>query len=181
MAAGVALSLAALAAALYGIHRLTTLELTAGAGARPDRVAVAARLAVMLTALAPMAFFFSAVYSESLYLALSVGLFLCARRGRWTWVGVLGALAGATRSTGLVLPLPALMIYLYGPREDRARDFSKRGCAGRAAREGGVGRGRCVSLRAGGAALCAAQGCAVAVADAGGRGGVWGVFGVVGR
>ena len=67
-----------------------------------------------------MAFFFSAVYSESLYLALSVGLFVCARRGRWMWVGVLGALAGATRSTGLVLALPALMIYLYGPREDRA-------------------------------------------------------------
>ena len=57
----------------------------------------------MLTAFAPMAFFFSAVYSESLYLALSVGLFLCARNGRWMWVGVLGALAGATRSTGLVL------------------------------------------------------------------------------
>ena len=30
-----------------------------------------------------MAFFFSAVYSESLYLALSVGLFYAARQGRW--------------------------------------------------------------------------------------------------
>jgi hypothetical protein len=137
VAAGVALSVAALALALYGIHRLTTLELTARvrvveapahrAGAeRPagtERVATAARLAVMTTALAPMAFFFSAVYSESLYLALSVGLFWSARQGRWMWVGVLGALAGATRSTGLVLALPALMIYLYGPREDRAPDF----------------------------------------------------------
>ena len=36
---------------------------------------------------------------------------------------MLGALAGATRSTGLVLALPALMIYLYGPREDRPPDF----------------------------------------------------------
>jgi hypothetical protein len=76
-----------------------------------------------MTAFAPMAFFFSAVYSESLYLALSVGLFWSARRGRWMLVGVLGALAGATRSTGLVLALPALMIYLYGPREDRASDL----------------------------------------------------------
>ena len=66
-----------------------------------------------------MAFFLSAVYSESLYLALSVGLFWSARQGRWVWVGVIGALAGATRSTGLVLALPALMIYLYGPRVDR--------------------------------------------------------------
>jgi len=122
--AGVLLSAAAFALALYGIHRLTTLELTRSA--RPtlagDRVADAARLAVLLVAFAPMAFFFSAVYSESLYLALSVGLFWSARNGRWMWVGVLGALAGATRSTGLVLVLPALMIYLYGPREDRPPD-----------------------------------------------------------
>ncbi|HSZ04741.1 MAG TPA: mannosyltransferase family protein [Solirubrobacteraceae bacterium] len=122
--AGVLLSVAALALALYGIHRLTTLEL-ARAGRAPltgERLADAARLAVMLTAFAPMAFFLSAVYSESLYLALSVGLFWSARNGRWMWVGVLGALAGATRSTGLVLLLPALMIYLYGPREDRPPD-----------------------------------------------------------
>ncbi len=121
--AGVLLSVAALALALYGIHRLTTLELSRSALAG-DRVADAARLAVLLTAFAPMAFFFSAVYSESLYLALSVGLFWSARHGRWMWVGVLGALAGATRSTGLVLILPALVIYLYGPREDRPPDRS---------------------------------------------------------
>jgi hypothetical protein len=124
--AGVLLSVAALALALYGIHRLTTLELTRSALAG-DRVADAARLAVLLTAFAPMAFFFSAVYSESLYLALSVGLFWSARQGRWMWVGVLGALAGATRSTGLVLILPALVIYLYGPREDRPPDRSTDG------------------------------------------------------
>ncbi len=122
--AGVLLSLTALALALYGIHRLTTLELSRGMhpSLAGDRVPDAARLAVMLTAFAPMAFFFSAVYSESLYLALSVGLFWSARQGRWMWVGVLGALAGATRSTGLLLALPAVMIYLYGPREDRAPD-----------------------------------------------------------
>lgn len=86
-----------------------------------------ARLAVLVTAFAPMAFFFSAVYSESLYLALSVGVFWCARQGRWMWVGVLGGLAAATRSTGLVLALPALILYLYGPRQDRAVDFLARG------------------------------------------------------
>jgi hypothetical protein len=78
----------------------------------------------MTTAFAPMAFYFSAVYSESLYLALSVGLFWSARQGRWALVGVLGALAGATRSTGLVLALPALVLYLWGPREDRRPDFA---------------------------------------------------------
>ena len=126
--AGVTLSLLALALALYGIHRLTTLELTRrhlpgiGLVGGGDT----ARLAVMIIAFAPMAFYFSAVYSESLYLALSVGLFWCARQGRWAAVGALGALAGATRSAGLVLALPALLLYLYGPREDRAPDYPAR-------------------------------------------------------
>jgi hypothetical protein len=111
--AGVLISLVALALSLYGIHRLTTLELGSGQ---------AAHFAVLATAFAPMAFFLSAVYSESLYLALSVGLFWSARKGRWVFAGVLGALAAATRSTGVVLLLPALMIYLYGPRGDRVPD-----------------------------------------------------------
>jgi Mannosyltransferase (PIG-V) len=112
--AGVLISLVAFALALYGIHRLATLEL--GPSVAP------ARLAVLLTAFAPMAFFFSAVYTESLYLALSVGLFWCARHGRWWAVGLLGALAAATRSTGVLLLLPALLLYLHGPRADRPPD-----------------------------------------------------------
>jgi hypothetical protein len=142
--AGVLLSTAALALALYGIHRLTTLELGSatararqtlwGARARPvgSSPAQVARLAVLVTALAPMAFFLSAVYSESLYLALSVGLFYAARRGRFLAAGVLAALAAATRSAGVVLLLPALMLYVYGPREDRPPDFAAaRGLAAR--------------------------------------------------
>jgi Mannosyltransferase (PIG-V) len=124
--AGVTLSLIAMAFALYGIHRLSMLELGASPARSPlpaRMVPEAARLAVLLTAFAPMAFYFSAVYSESLYLALSVGVFWGARNGRWAWVGVLGALAAATRSTGVALLLPAALIYLYGPREDRPADF----------------------------------------------------------
>ncbi len=118
--AGVSLSLAALAVGLYGLHRLTTLEakrLRLPAGGE------VARLVVLLTAFAPMAFFFSAVYSESLYMALSVGVFLCARRGNWAGAAMLAALASATRSTGIVLMLPIAMLYLYGPREDRPAEF----------------------------------------------------------
>lgn len=133
IAAGVLISLAALWAALYGIHRLTTLELAtlgprAGSAERAGRPLDAegtARLAVLLTAFAPMAFFLSAVYSEALYLALSVGLLYAARRGRFALAGVLAALAGATRSTGIVLLLPAAILYLYGPREDRLPDFPR--------------------------------------------------------
>jgi hypothetical protein len=117
--AGVLVSLTALAAGLYGLHRLTTLEaLRLG---MPDGGEVA-RLAVLITALAPMALYFSAVYSESLYLALSVGVFLCARRGHWASAATLGALASATRSTGVVLVVPIALLYLYGPREDREPD-----------------------------------------------------------
>jgi Mannosyltransferase (PIG-V) len=117
--AGVLLSLLALAAGLYGLHRLTTLEV---ARLVPLDGGEVARLAVLLTAFAPMAFYFSAIYSESLYLALSVGVFLCARRGRWARAATLGALAAATRSTGVVLLAPLLLLYLYGPREDRDPD-----------------------------------------------------------
>jgi hypothetical protein len=120
--AGVLLSLSALAAGLYGLHRLTTLEVARLA--LPDGGEVA-RLVVLLTAFAPMAFYFSAIYSESLYLALSVGVFLCARRGRWATAATLGALAAATRSTGVLLVVPLLLLYLWGPREDRDPDRAR--------------------------------------------------------
>ena len=136
MLAGVLLSLAAFALALYGIHRLTTLELArrprlghAAAGPRPPR------LAVMALAFAPMAFFFSAVYSESLYLALSVACSGAPVRDAGRWSACSARSPAATRSTGLVLLLPALMLYLYGPREDRAPDR----VPARAARRGPAG------------------------------------------
>jgi hypothetical protein len=127
--AGVLLSTSALALALYGLYRLTDLELAAAATRLPGRPRDVARLTVYACAFAPMAFFLSAVYSESLYLALSIGLFWCAREGRWAYVGILGALAGATRSTGLMLALPVAILYLYGPRRDRAADFVRSGRA----------------------------------------------------
>jgi hypothetical protein len=119
--AGVFVSLCSFAVALYGIHRLTALELEARPPARGTDGLDAARLAVLVTAFSPMAFFFSAVYTDALYMALSVGVFWCARNGRWAWAGVLGGLATATRSTGLMLLVPMLLIYLYGPRTDRPR------------------------------------------------------------
>jgi hypothetical protein len=115
--AGVLLSVCALAFGLYGLHRLSTLEM---ARLSPAHSRDVARLTVLTCALGPMAFFFSAVYSESLYLALSVGVFLCARRGRWGLAAGCAALAAATRSTGIVLVLPLTLLYLYGPRQDRA-------------------------------------------------------------
>ncbi|MGA9284572.1 MAG: mannosyltransferase family protein [Solirubrobacteraceae bacterium] len=117
--AGVLFSVAALTAGLYGLHRLMDSEaVRLGLGEGGE----SARLVVLLMVFAPMAFYFSAVYSESLYFALSVGVFLCARRGQWAKAAGLAALASATRSTGIVLMVPLVLLYLYGPRSDRGPD-----------------------------------------------------------
>ncbi|MFZ0043811.1 MAG: mannosyltransferase family protein, partial [Solirubrobacteraceae bacterium] len=117
--AAVVVSIAFLILALYALARLVELELgSAHPWAHPD----AMRLTVVALALSPVAFFFSAAYAESLYLALSVGAFLCARRGWWARAGVFAGLASATRGPGVLLALPLLWLYFYGPREDRVPD-----------------------------------------------------------
>lgn len=51
----------------------------------------------------PTAFFLNAIYSESLFLFLSLATVLCARRGQFVWAGVWAALASATRVAGVFL------------------------------------------------------------------------------
>jgi Mannosyltransferase (PIG-V) len=116
---GVLISIVALGFALYGVHRLSRLESEHGAAAARGRASETAGLAVLLLAFSPMAVFFSADYTESLFMALAVGVFLCARNGRWMRAAIAGLLASATRSPGVFLLLPVLLLYLYGPREDR--------------------------------------------------------------
>src|SRR3954453_816748 len=108
--AGVLISLAAFVAALVLFERLAVLE----TGSTPI-----ARRAVWLLALFPASLFFSAVYTEALFLLLSVGSFYAARQGRWAWAGVLGGLAAMTRNVGVMLLIPLVLLYLWGPREDR--------------------------------------------------------------
>ncbi len=98
--AGVLVSLASLLAGLEIVRRLTELEL--------GREAAGAT--VVLLAFTPMAVFFSAVYTESLFLALSAGMFLAARRERWLLAGILGGLAALTRVTGVLLMIPFLLL-----------------------------------------------------------------------
>lgn len=104
--AGLAVSVGAFGVALYLVHRLVSIELGGDT----------ARLTVMLVALFPAAYSFSAVYSESLFLALSVGAMYAARLDRWALAGLAGGLAAASRSAGLVLVVPLALMYLYGPR-----------------------------------------------------------------
>ena len=110
LVAGVLISLAAFAAGLALLHRLVLLDFSREV----------ADTTVMLLSFCPMAFFFSAVYSESLFLALSVGCIYAARRERWWLAGALGGLAALSRNGGVALILPTAAIYLYGPRSAAA-------------------------------------------------------------
>ncbi len=100
--AGVLISLMAFWVGLELIHRLVERDF----GTR------AATATVWLLALYPMSFFFSAVYTEALFLALSAGCIYLARRERWLWAGILGGFASATRSIGVLLVVPLALLYL---------------------------------------------------------------------
>lgn len=104
--AAIALSCVAFVAALAVVHRIVALE------AGPD----AARWAVWALALFPGALWFSAAYSESLFLLVSAGAVLAARQRRWVVAGLLGALATATRSAGIVLLVPLGLLWLDAAR-----------------------------------------------------------------
>ncbi|HTU85490.1 MAG TPA: mannosyltransferase family protein [Solirubrobacteraceae bacterium] len=107
--AGVAISAVSLIVALTMLHRLTRLEL----GER------AANAAVLLVAFAPLSFFFTAVYTESLFLALSLGCVYAARRERWKLAAALGGLAAVTRVTGVVLVVPLAILWIGSTRRPR--------------------------------------------------------------
>ncbi|HEY6760921.1 MAG TPA: mannosyltransferase family protein [Baekduia sp.] len=101
LVAALLVSFACFLLGLAALHRLAVIEVG------PE----AARWTVVSLALFPGSLWFSAAYSESLFLAASVGAVLCARRERWAWAGVLGALGAATRSAGLLLVIPLALLW----------------------------------------------------------------------
>ena len=109
VAGGVAVSLACFAGALWLLHRLVAVDLGESV----------ARLCVVLVAVFPGALFFSAVYSESLFLLLSVGAVYAARTGRWELAALAGALAAATRSAGILLLVPLAVMWWRAGRPRR--------------------------------------------------------------
>ncbi|MGA8745005.1 MAG: mannosyltransferase family protein [Solirubrobacterales bacterium] len=110
---GIFVSVVCSIGALYLLHRLVSLDFDAPL----------ARNTVWIVAWLPTAMVLSAVYSESLFLLLAVGTFYAGRRSRWALAGLLGGLAAASRNGGILLLVPLLIFYLYGPREDREPDF----------------------------------------------------------
>ena len=70
-----------------------------------------ALLSVVYVALFPTSFFFQAIYSEGLFLLLTLACFCFARDGRWWLAGLAGLLATLTRSAGVLLVVPMLVYY----------------------------------------------------------------------
>ncbi len=71
----------------------------------------------------PVSFIFSGVFTEALYLLLSLLCFYLAKRRQWWLAGLCGALLSATRTLGVLIALPLLFEYLqsieFKPRSVR--------------------------------------------------------------
>jgi hypothetical protein len=107
--AGILVSLAAALGSCLLLYRLAEERLGADG----------ARRAVLYLALFPFALFLQAVYSESLYLLLTLAAFVLAERKRFLAAGGAAGFALLTRPTGLAL-LPALALIAWHER-DRLR------------------------------------------------------------
>jgi hypothetical protein len=111
LTAGVLVSHAAFILLLYVFLRLARLDL--------DRRR--ARSALLLLALYPTSFYFSAAYTEALFFLLSALALLAMRTRCWPAAGVFGALAALTRNTGVLLAVPFAIEYGTYLRERRSR------------------------------------------------------------
>ncbi|MDI3342024.1 MAG: mannosyltransferase family protein [Sphaerobacter sp.] len=97
---GIVIANVAFVGALILVYRLIRLEYGEQIATR----------AIWLLALFPTAFYFSAAYTESLFLLLTTGAIYCGRTGRWGRAALLGALAAVTRNTGALVLLPLLLL-----------------------------------------------------------------------
>jgi hypothetical protein len=107
--AGIVVSLAAAFGAFLLLHRVAEERLGADG----------ARRAVLYLAVFPFAFFLQAVYSESLYLLLTLAAFVLAERRHFLAAGAITGLALLTRPTAAAL-LPPLALLAWRER-DRVR------------------------------------------------------------
>ncbi len=108
---GIVISMVCYAGCVWLLYRLAKEDFDGGVASR----------AVIYLAIGPLSFFLQAVYTESLFLFLSLACFVCAREGRWRLAGFAGLLATLTRSTGVLLLIP--MFYYY--YEDKEWDLKR--------------------------------------------------------
>jgi hypothetical protein len=117
-AAGIVLSLACLFLGLAVLHRLT---------ARTFGDRETARRTVLYVAVFPFAYFFTQVYTESLFLLTSVSAVAAAVASRWGWAGVFGALAALTRPNGVLIAVPLGLLAVAG--RPRVAELARRAAA----------------------------------------------------
>ena len=103
--AGSVLSVACLFLGLAVLHRLTQRLL----GGRE-----VARRTVLYLAVFPFSYFFTQVYTESLFLLMSVSAVAAAVSSRWAWAGLFGGLAALTRPNGILIAAPLALLALGG-------------------------------------------------------------------
>jgi hypothetical protein len=77
--------------------------------------AVATRTVTLLLC-CPFSFYFSAMYTESVFLLVVLGAFYFSQRDRWLLASVCAAMAGATRLVGVVVVIPVVISYLQAHR-----------------------------------------------------------------
>lgn len=116
--AGVVLSYVCLFLGLAVLHRLTAT--TFG-----DRET--ARRTVLYLAVFPFAYFFTQVYTESLFLVMTVSAVAAAVASRWGWAGLFGALAALARPNGILIAVP-LVLLAFGGRP-RIAELARRAAA----------------------------------------------------
>lgn len=109
LGAALIISNACFVGGLVMVHGLTRLE---------GMSSHVARTTVLLMAIFPTAFFFMAPYTEAPFLLLSVAAFWFARRNRWGFAALTGALAALTRSIGVLLVLALVVEAFHRSRED---------------------------------------------------------------
>ena len=98
---GMLVSLVCFFVAVWLLYRLVARDFG-------DRVAYRT---VWFISIFPTAFYWQAVYSESLFLMLSVACVMWAREERWKLAGLAGLLAVLTRSAGFLLLVPMTICY----------------------------------------------------------------------
>jgi hypothetical protein len=103
--AGTIVSLAAFAGAMFLLYRLAALELG------EDK----AWPVILLVSTYPFALFYSVVYTESLFLLLTVGAFYAMRRRHLLLAALCGVAAGLARPNGFWLALPLLWLAASAP------------------------------------------------------------------
>ncbi len=103
--AGTIVSLAAFAGAIVVLYRLAALELG------EDK----AWPVILLASTYPFAVFYSVVYTESLFLLLTVGAFYAMRRRHLLLAALCGVAAGLARPNGFWLALPLLWLAASAP------------------------------------------------------------------